>query len=144
MGRRRRRRLRRLIEADAAHRHHAERIILHLAPRDPSPDHNAASIAALRAFTDWQRYPHGVIIVPGYTPLDATIATPGVHPTARRRLEQAILDLRAGEAPFLLVTGGNVYPRGTPYYEAIEMKTALLALGVAADGSCVVEARARH
>jgi hypothetical protein len=132
-----------LIEADPARRRAVEAILARIAPRDPSPDHNQASLAALRGFTDWQRYPYATLIVPGYTPLDSTVAAPGVHPTTRRRLEQAVADLAEAKAPFVLVTGGNVYPRGTPYHEAIEMKAELTAMGVP-EPQILVEARARH
>jgi hypothetical protein len=131
------------IEADPARRRAVEAIVARIAPRDPSPDHNEASLAALRGFTDWPRYPYGTLIVPGYTPRDSTVAAPGVHPTTRRRLEQAIEDLAQGKAPFVLVTGGNVYPRGTPYHEAIEMKSELVSMGVPEE-QILVEARARH
>ncbi|MEP7121319.1 MAG: YdcF family protein [Byssovorax sp.] len=131
------------IEADPALRRAIEAIVSRVAPRDPSPDHNRASLAALSRFTDWQSFPYGVIIVPGYTPPSSTVAAPGVHATALRRLEQAAADLADGKAPFVIVTGGNVYPRGTRYYEAIEMKAALVELGVA-EAQILVEARARH
>lgn len=129
--------------ADPGRRRAVEAILARIAPRDPSPDHNQASLAAVRSFTDWQRYPHAVIIVPGYTPLDSTVAAPGVHPTTRRRLVQAAQDLAEEQAPFVLVTGGNVYPKGTPYHEAIEMKAELRTLGVD-EPQILVEARARH
>jgi uncharacterized SAM-binding protein YcdF (DUF218 family) len=131
------------IVADRGRARAAEAILARIAPRDPSPDHNQASLRALRGFTDWQAHPYAMIIVPGFTPLESTVATPGVHPITRRRLEQAIEDLAQGKAPFLLVTGGNVYPKGTPYHEAIEMKAELVRLGVP-DEQIVVEARARH
>jgi hypothetical protein len=131
------------IEADPARRRAVEAILARIAPRDPSPDHNQASLAALRGFTEWDHHLYGVIIVPGYTPRGSTVAAPGVHPTTRRRLEQAVADLADGKAPFVLVTGGNVYPRGTPYHEAVEMKSELAALGVAEE-QILVEARARH
>jgi DUF218 domain len=131
------------IEADAARRSRAEGIVLAIAPPDPSPEHNQASAAAFDGFDGWDRFPYGLIIVPGYTPADTATATPGVHPIAQRRLDRGAQDLAGGSAPFLLVTGGNVYPEGTPYYEAVEMKKALLAMGVAED-RILVEARARH
>ena len=129
--------------AEPGRRRAVEAILARIAPRDPSPAHNQASLPAVRCFTDWQRYPHAVIIVPGYTPLDSTVAVPGVHPTTRRRLVQAAQDLAEEQAPFVLVTGGNVYPKGTPYHEAIEMKAELVTLGVDEE-QILVEARARH
>lgn len=131
------------IQADAHRCLHAIAIIRAVAPPDPGADHNARVMARIRAFRGWDPYEHRLLIVPGYTPLDARVATPGVHPVTRRRLQMAEADLRANKAPFLLVTGGNVYPRGTPYYEALEMKSALCEMGVDED-RILVDARARH
>jgi hypothetical protein len=130
-------------DADAARRGAAEAIVLQIAPRDPSPDHNRASSAFLARGCSWDDTPYAVIIVPGYTPLALRVASRGVHPVTLRRLEQAARDLRDGKAPLVLVTGGNIHPKGTPYHEAIEMKQALLDLGVAEE-RILVEARARH
>jgi hypothetical protein len=81
-------------------------------------------------------------VVPGFSPRDG-IAQPGVHPTAQRRLVQAKADFDAGKAPFVLLSGSNVWPNGTPYYEALEMKKALIAMGVPGD-RIIVDTRARH
>ena len=48
----------------------------------------------------------------------------------------------AGTAPFFLLSGGNVHPRGTPYHEGTQMKQALLGMGVPAD-RILVDPRAR-
>lgn len=133
----------RFIEASAERRRRAAELALRVAPPDPSPAHNDATYAALAAFDEWAAYTYPLIIVPGYTPEDIKAPAPGVHPIAQRRLEQAVLDVKAKLAPFILVSGSNVRPRGTPYYEAIEMKRALVAMGVPAD-RVLVEARARH
>lgn len=131
------------IQADQGRVRAVEAILAHIVPRDPSADHNQASLAAVRGFTEWERYPYAMIIVPGFTPLNTAVACPGVHPTAVRRLEQAVQDLADNQAPFVLVSGGNVYPQGSRFYEAIEMKTELVRLGVP-EAQIVVEARARH
>ncbi len=131
------------IEADSQRHARAIAIASAVVPPDPAAAHNAIAAAHARAFRDWERYDYPVIVVPGYTPLDATIAKRGVGPVAHARLEMASRDLAANRAPFVLVSGGNVYPRGTPYYEALEMKDALVALGVPAE-KILVDARARH
>src|SRR6185436_14615860 len=77
------------------------------------------------------------------TPPGTTRPSSGVHPVARRRLEQAVSDFGQGKAPFIAVSGANVYPQGTPYYEAIEMKTELVRMGMDEE-RIIVEARARH
>lgn len=131
------------IAADAGRRRRAEEMALRMLPPNPSPRENDAALATLAGFDGWDAFEVRLLIVPGYTPPGAVSAQPGVHPVARRRLEQARGDYDAGRAPFLLVSGANVYPRGTPYYEALEMKKALLAMGVPAE-RVLVDPRARH
>jgi hypothetical protein len=87
--------------------------------------------------------PYDVIVVPGYTPLDQTTASPELHPIARSRLLTALSALRAGYAPLILVSGGNVHPADTPFNEALEMKRFLLAQGVPSS-AIIVEPCARH
>ena len=131
------------IDADPARRRRAAAIAKAVAPPEPEASHNAAVLACFQAFGDWERFEYRLLVVPGYTPLDEKQARPGVHPVTQRRLERAVQEHRGGAAPFFLVSGANVYPRGTPYFEAVEMKNALRALGVAAE-RILVEARARH
>jgi len=114
-----------------------------VAPPEPPGCDNAATFARMRSFTAWGDFAYRLLIVPGYTPLNQKQATEVLHPVARRRLELALAAHRAGDAPFLLVTGANVYPRGTPYVEAVQMKRALCAMGLDED-RVVVEPRARH
>ena len=131
------------IDEDDQRRRSALALVRALVPPDPGAAHNARAMAGIRAFAEWDRFEHRLLVVPGYTPIDARAATPGVHPVARRRLQMAVDDVRANKAPFVLVSGGNVYPRGTPYFEALEMKAALVAMGIAED-RILVDARARH
>lgn len=114
-----------------------------MTPPDVAAGENEAAEARVRAFSAWWRYPYQLIIVPGYTPPGLRRARPGVHPIARRRLVEAARAFREGQAPFVLLSGGNVRPRGTPYYEGLEMKPVLVGLGVPAD-AIIVDARARH
>ena len=130
------------VEEDPARRAAAVALALALAPPDPSPAENARSLVCAAGFGAWSDHPHDLIIVPGYTP--PSQAEPiALHPVGLRRCEQAALDFRAGLAPFVLLSGADVHPEGTPYFEAIEMKRALLGLGVPEE-RVVVEARARH
>ncbi|CAN5135952.1 hypothetical protein BH09MYX1_BH09MYX1_13800 [soil metagenome] len=108
---------------------------------------NAAALAALDARrhakdASWP-YLYDVILVPGFTPLDAVTASGVIHPTAAARLDDAAAHLRGGGAPFILVSGANVHPDGTPYVEAMLMKRYLLDHGVA-EASIFVEPCARH
>lgn len=131
------------IESSAERKQAALWLSTTITPPDVAKAENVKAEARVAAFTQWDRYAYDVIIVPGYTPLDTREALPGVHPVARARLDEAARAHREGQAPFILVSGGNVYPAGTPYYEGIEMKRALLASGIPED-AIIVEARARH
>lgn len=105
---------------------------------------NAPALSALeRIQADEHRGELDLIVVPGYTPLDATQPTPVVHPTAAERLDQAMARFRSGRSPFILVSGANVHPDGTPYVEAMLMKRYLLEHGVGEE-HVVIEPCARH
>lgn len=130
------------IAEDAARQARAEDLAQRLTPPDPPEAACDEALARLRAFTEWRDYKYEMLIVPGYTPEDAELVHP-LHEVALRRLELAKEVLDGGRAPFLLVSGGNVHPRGTKCYEAVQMRDALLGMGVAAD-RILVDARARH
>ncbi|HEX7604546.1 MAG TPA: YdcF family protein [Polyangiaceae bacterium] len=104
---------------------------------------NAAGLATVREFASRHVTPYDLIVIPGYTPLDATEPTPIVHPTAAARLDDAIAAYQHGLAPILLVTGGNVHPDGTPFNEAMLMKRYLVSKKVPA-GAIILEPCARH
>lgn len=134
--------LRAWIQASPRRQAAAVTLVKQVTPADPSPRYNQASIARCRSIGETGS-PYAVIVVPGFTPADRASPERGVHPIAMERLEKAVRALRSGLAPFVLVSGGNVYPRGTPYFEAIEMRAALCEMGVGED-EIFVEARARH
>ena len=85
--------------------------------------------------------PYDLIGVPGFSTEDQSGA---LSARAKDRLLQAADDWRQGTAPFILVTGGDVYPAGTSHIEAIEMRRYLIdELGVPSD-RIIVEPNARH
>ena len=104
---------------------------------------NALAVAYAKAVRIKHLSSYDALVVPGYTPLDAVDATPGVHPIARERLMLAASDLQKNVAPLVILSGGNVHPDGTPYNEALEMKTFLIAQGVARE-RVLIEPCARH
>jgi CBS domain-containing protein len=105
---------------------------------------NEAAVAALAGRElAWGPSRFDVIVVPGFTPLDAATPTPVVHPTAAARLDAAMAFFRGGAARTIVVSGANVHPDGTPYVEAVLMKRYLLDHGVKED-AIVVEPCARH
>lgn len=87
---------------------------------------------------------YDLLIVPGYTPVDAAapIALDDLPP-ARQRLTLALQQFESGVAPFFFLTGGSVHPPGTPLNEALMMRTFLLAQGVP-ENRILVDPHARH
>lgn len=101
---------------------------------------NAAAIRAAGAI-DWSKYPYTAIIVPGVGPEDPD--TP-LSPGGKARVALAAARFRAGLAPFLIVSGGNVHPARTRFNEAVEMRRALVELfGIPAE-RIVIDPYARH
>ena len=106
---------------------------------DEIADYSAA-IARARTL-DWSHYPYTAIVVPGIGPDDLDVSL-----SARGKLNVRLAAARfaQGLAPFTLVSGGRVHPRGTHYAEALEMRRALMErFGI--PGDCiVVDPYARH
>jgi hypothetical protein len=71
------------------------------------------------------------------------LSTP-LSPGGKLRVRLAAERFAAGLAPFIIVSGGMVHPRGTHFAEAIEMRKALIEdYGVSAD-CIIVDPYARH
>jgi hypothetical protein len=102
--------------------------------------YNAPAMARARML-DWSRYAYTAIIVPGIGPDD--LATP-LSAKGKLNVHMAAQHFFDGVAPFIIVSGGMVHPRGTSHAEALEMRQALIErFGVPAD--CIVlEPYARH
>lgn len=102
--------------------------------------YNGPAFARVRT-VDWSRYPYTAIIVPGIGPDD--LATP-LSAKGKLNVHMAAARFFDGVAPFIIVSGGTVHPRGTKHAEALEMRQALIErYGVPAD-CIVVEPYARH
>ncbi len=88
----------------------------------------------------WSNYPYSVILVPGAGPdiLSSPLSAAGLL-----RCRMAAREYRAGKAPFIIVSGGNVHPYKTPWNEAEEMKKYLLILQIP-ESAIIMEPHARH
>ena len=118
-----------------------------MAPDDPISIYENSKIVngVVDSFKDWDNYRFGLIIVPGYTPPgDATKRPIRMHPTEKDRLIKAkeFFD-KKDIAPFIYVSGGAVYPEGTPCFEGVEMKHELLHMGMPEE-RIIVDAAAQH
>ena len=101
---------------------------------------NAAAYRRVEAVA-WATFPYAAIIVPGAGADRPDVA---LDPWGKLRLELAVARFKAGKAPFIIVSGGNVHPNQTPFNEALEMKRALVNdFGVPAD-AVIIDPHARH
>ncbi|HZS41437.1 MAG TPA: YdcF family protein [Polyangia bacterium] len=107
-----------------------------------APALNADALELFRA--GGARAEYDLLIVPGYTPLDARAPVKvDDNPTARARLDLAAENLRGFVAPFVFVSGGSVHPPGTPLNEGLMMREYLIARGIPA-ARILVDPFARH
>jgi hypothetical protein len=101
---------------------------------------NAAAIRRV-ARVNWSGYPYTVIIVPGEGP--DRQGWP-LAPQGKLRLEMAARRWRDKKAPFILVSGGYVYPNGTAFAESVEMKRSLMMDFGVPDDAILIDPQARH
>ncbi len=117
-----------------------------LARARPRFDEDALNEAALETLrdSDPEDYDFDALIVPGYTPLGA-LEPLGVRdiPAAQKRLDLALRLYRCATAPVIIVSGGSVYPPGSPINEALSMREYLLEEGCD-ESALLIEPYARH
>lgn len=101
---------------------------------------NAAALQRVSS-VQWQDYPYTVIVVPGAGSDRPDVA---LDPSGRMRVMLAAARFRAGQAPFLLVSGGYVHPNQTRFNEALEMKKALMREFGVPEHAIFVDPHARH
>lgn len=91
--------------------------------------------------TKWSAYPYTAILVLGCGPddLNQPLSIEG-----RLRTAYAAALWRQRLAPFIIVSGGRVSPRHTPYSEAYEMKQYLMQVWHVPAHAIIMEPHARH
>lgn len=90
---------------------------------------------------DWARFRYSAIVIPGVGPDD--LATP-LSARGKLNVRMAAERFRDGGAPFIILSGSNVHPRGTHVAEAVQMRQALIErFGISA-ADIVIEPYARH
>ncbi|MFO0609720.1 MAG: YdcF family protein [Polyangiales bacterium] len=120
----------------------ADGVVIHVVRKASVSDAERGQVSTFRL------HPFDAIIVCGFTPLDSKEPTTKLPEQAQHRVDQAARDFHHGLAPFIIVSGGAVYPMGTPTSEAILMRDALVehedaALRVPAS-RVVLDYQARH
>jgi hypothetical protein len=102
-------------------------------------DENAPAFARAKHI-DWAHYRYTALIVPGIGPEDGVALSAG----GKANVDLAAARYRAGLAPFIILSGGSVHPRGTHHIEAVEMRQALIErYGIPAD-ALIIDPYARH
>jgi hypothetical protein len=108
---------------------------------DPLDQRENAGARALAHRTDWNAFRYALLIVPGVGPEDIGTA---LSPRSKLHALLAAQRYRQGLAPFILVSGSAVHPRGTRYVEAVEIRRALIErYGIPAN-RVILEPYARH
>lgn len=97
--------------------------------------------AAAAAITDWNAYPYTAIVVLGCGP---EVPGQALDPYGRLRTEYAAMLYKEGKAPFIIVSGGRVHPRGTKFFEAVEMKRYLVEECGIPESAVFIDPHARH
>ena len=107
-------------------------------PLDQRENPRARTLAAQ---TDWKAFRYSLLIVPGVGPEDVGTT---LSPRSKLHALLAAQRYRQGLAPFILVSGSAVHPRGTRFVEAVEIRRALVErYGIPAD-RVILEPYARH
>ena len=89
----------------------------------------------------WGQYPYSVILIPGAGPDNLT--TP-LSAEGMLRCRMAAVRYRAGDAPFIMPSGGKAHPFKTKYCEAEEMKKYLVNVLHIPAYAVIMEPHARH
>jgi hypothetical protein len=90
---------------------------------------------------NWKKYPYATILLPGYGPI---LTTTPISPEGKIRCDIAARRYLSHQAPFIITSGGFVYPFRGPFCEAIEMKRYLMEKYSIPANAIIVEAQARH
>lgn len=102
--------------------------------------HNRAVMECSRTL-DWSHYRYTAILLLGIGPDDLTTPLSAGGKLNVRLAAKRYFD---GVAPFIIVTGAMVHPRGAHFAEAVEMRRALIERYGVPAGAIVLEPYARH
>ena len=104
---------------------------------------NKAALESV-ANVKWANYRYSVIICPGDAPNSAG-DSPGLSEGGKARVKVVAQRYLKGLAPFIVMTGANVFPKGSKWFEAIEMKKYILQnFPSIPESAIIVEPHARH
>lgn len=103
---------------------------------------NKAALSTLKNI-NWDNFPYTSLIVPGDSP-----NSPGdanyLSESAKNRVGYAVQAFNEKLAPVIIISGANVYPKGTPYFEAVEMKKYMIQKYSIPENVILIDPCARH
>lgn len=102
--------------------------------------YNAKASMAVRN-VDWSLYKYSILLVPGFGPEKEGVR---IHEKGIVRCKMAAERFKRGLAPFIVVSGGHVYPFRTPFSEALEMRRYLIEELDIPQEVVIIEPHARH
>ncbi|WP_084455967.1 ElyC/SanA/YdcF family protein [Novosphingobium rosa] len=102
--------------------------------------YNAEALARAKT-TPWARYRYSAIIVPGVGPEEVGVP---ISPRSKLNARMAAQRFADGLAPFIIVSGANVHPRGTRFVEAVQLRKALIEEFNVPAAVIVIDPYARH
>ncbi len=127
--------------------YYAGKLMLDINDRDDSvvyeplgENENKASYERITTI-DWDAYPYSVIVILGWGPDNYDFP---LNPGAKIRIRTAVTKFKEGVAPFIIVTGGKVYPYKTRNVEAYHMKRYLMQEFNIPEDHIIIEPHARH
>ncbi|UEG54165.1 YdcF family protein [Mucilaginibacter daejeonensis] len=115
--------------------------------RRNAADHEPMATTANRAAAEhvklvkWASYPYSHILVPGAGPDNLTTPLSG---EGMLRCKFAARQYFAGQAPFVVVSGGAVHSFKTKYHEAVEMRRYMINTLHLPVHAVIIEPHARH
>lgn len=127
--------------------YYAGKLMLDINDRDESvvyeplgENENKASYERIKTI-DWDAYSYSVIVILGWGPDNYDFP---LNPGAKIRIRTAVTKFKEGVAPFIIVTGGKVYPYKTRNVEAYHMKRYLMQEFNIPEDHIIIEPYARH
>lgn len=91
----------------------------------------------------WDDYPYASMLLLGDSPNSAGDDI-NLSKSAKIRVGYAVDNLKAGLVPVVIISGANVYPNLTPYFEAIEMKKYMMLTYDIDEKQIIVDPHGRH
>ena len=92
---------------------------------------------------NWDDFDYSVIVVLGDSP-NSPGDLPNISLGGMARADYGVTLFNQGKAPLIAFTGGHLFPIGTPYSEAIEMKKYIMDKYDIPENRILVDPHARH